>query len=256
MFFIPLLIGAGLVYFLVKKPVAYQGAVTGADMAANDVTYALPPGPGGMDAYEQLLLAMASGSSSQPPPWPPQEASAPDAAFTSYSALSTAPQASIPAQGQAIDQNLGTLYAAQDQTPIRAEPRIWQDDRGMFTVPKGYAMNVLQLDPSGWVHVELVHPDHGMVDGWTELRFLTAIPPTSPALAVSQSPNPVSPASSSHGLAPMKRPMVRPNQGAAKAAQQKNPKMVPVVDAMTGKVIGQRPRLNVNKRRAATPVTA
>ena len=243
MFFLPLLIGAGLAYVFLKRPSSSDGPSTGAyDDYGNDNGYGYPallPGTGAY-AYETPLLTMET-SSSAPPPWPTQEPSAPfDAA--AYSALSSQPTAPQSAPQGALNppsaQNLGTLYAAQDKTPIRAEPGISADQRGMFTVYAGYPMTVLALDPSGWVRVELNHPQHGVVDGWTEIESLTAIAPAGSASSVRPSARAAGSASSGS------------TRGAAKAAQ--TGKSVPIRDANTNAIIGYRPTTTRPKRRSAT----
>ena len=235
MFLLPLLIGAGIVYVFLKPSrtlaIVPNTPSTGA-YAANDYAMLPPASDAYAYGYETPLLEMG-GSSSAPPPWPP----------TSEPAQRV--------QSEAVVRSLGTLYAAQDGTPIRAEPGSSDDQRGTFRVPSGYAMTVLALDPSGWVHVELLHPDHGLVDGWTEIRLLTAIAPAGSA----SSPGLARPASAPRAASPQQpaRPF-----SAAKAAQNQGAG-VPVIDANTGKISGYRPRLNptkLSKRRTATPVAA
>lgn len=78
------------------------------------------------------------------------------------------------------------LLQTKTRVAVRPEPVPWNDEtmgKLGFTVPAGYPVGLLALGPPicppGWSKIELQHPDHGIVEGFTEASNLA--PPSAPS---------------------------------------------------------------------------
>jgi hypothetical protein len=91
------------------------------------------------------------------------------------------------------------MMRTRDRVAIRPNLAAADDQ---FTVPAGFPVGVLAFGPPacppGWARVELVHPDHGRLSGFTEATNLVpaaASPQTAPQQARAASPRPQQPQS-------------------------------------------------------------
>ena len=161
--------------------------------AIGNIVEALPPaGPStGVGVYtDPAMVAYTPGAYVDPAMAASMQAGAPTGA-PAYAPIG--PDVPLPSMPIAL------MRCGVDRCWVRPEARPWNDAMGRFgfSIPKNYPVGVLAFEPAGWAHVELMHPDHGRVDGYIEIAHL------SPAALGDQVPTAVTTVPNVPGQAPV-----------------------------------------------------